>query len=358
MDIMNVFRTVTVAVIFGMCGAAFAQPVTIFYDDFEEPDNLTHWSFWPDASWVQGTAGCNQPTNCWASDAYLAMDDPNGGHEHHGTGSVRHEEAQPWWAGRIRIATELESHTDKTITVSVWMFEDLNRTYPIYPDHDQIQSWLVLMDADETEFIALGLHAHSDSPGTLSDWWENFTWGTAADGWHPTTFPRSQAWHQLKIVVHPYSGKPGDVEFYVDDVKVGEGSRTPGIDCNGVVINQVGLGANPKYISEDYIANTYERVWYDEVELQVEATGLPCPNPDVRFDSDNDGDVDQDDFAAFQLCLTGPNDPGGLFDCSCKCMKGDADADIDDEDLGAFEDCASGPDVPADVTCDDLLPFP
>ena len=67
-------------------------------------------------------------------------------------------------------------------------------------------------------------------------------------------------------------------------------------------------------------------------------------------DYDSDGDVDQDDFAVFQGCITGdggtaaPGLCGAYADLSC-------DNDVDQEDLSYFEACASGPDVPFDPGC-------
>jgi hypothetical protein len=79
-----------------------------------------------------------------------------------------------------------------------------------------------------------------------------------------------------------------------------------------------------------------------------------CPNP--RYDADRDGDVDQLDFAAFQLCYTASY--GGVG-AGCDCFDwnpamGQGDGDVDVEDWGLFELCASGPGVPANPLCDDL----
>jgi hypothetical protein len=124
-----------------------------------------------------------------------------------------------------------------------------------------------------------------------------------------------------------------------------------------MAVTRLGMGANPTHVAEDYIANSYETYWYDEISLTVEdPAGLPCANPAVRFDDDGDGDVDQADFSVFQTCFTGPDAP---FDCPrCRCMNADGDQDIDGEDLSGFEECASGPGIPASATCDDLLPPP
>lgn len=85
----------------------------------------------------------------------------------------------------------------------------------------------------------------------------------------------------------------------------------------------------------------------------------PC-NTDVFADVDGDGDVDQADFAVFQICYTGM-DGGVLADpdyCQCFDRRNNdnspgQDNDVDSFDLAAFEDCASGPGVPANAACDD-----
>jgi len=67
-----------------------------------------------------------------------------------------------------------------------------------------------------------------------------------------------------------------------------------------------------------------------------------CPYPFA--DIDTDGDVDQDDFGLFQICLTGfvPSVPTG-----CECLNHNGDAGIDAADFEAFSACATGPNVPA-----------
>jgi hypothetical protein len=69
---------------------------------------------------------------------------------------------------------------------------------------------------------------------------------------------------------------------------------------------------------------------------------LPWP------DSDEDGDVDTDDFAAFQRCFT-IGTGGGITDPdTCGRFDHDFDNDIDETDLNAFVKCGTGPGVPLD----------
>lgn len=82
---------------------------------------------------------------------------------------------------------------------------------------------------------------------------------------------------------------------------------------------------------------------------------------DPFADADGDGDVDQADFGAWQVCFTGTG--GGPVSMDCECFDVDGpedrpDGDVDTADLIFFKQCASGPGVPADVGCDDGIVVP
>ncbi len=66
-------------------------------------------------------------------------------------------------------------------------------------------------------------------------------------------------------------------------------------------------------------------------------------------DFDADGDVDLDDFAALQKCLTGPF--VGVSDPACLIADLDADGDVDFADVSRFVNCVSGPGMPANPNC-------
>jgi hypothetical protein len=71
----------------------------------------------------------------------------------------------------------------------------------------------------------------------------------------------------------------------------------------------------------------------------------------VSPDFDLDGDVDQEDFGRFQVCLSGTDQP--QTDPSCTHALLDSDDDVDEDDFGVFQACISGPNVPADPACAD-----
>lgn len=78
----------------------------------------------------------------------------------------------------------------------------------------------------------------------------------------------------------------------------------------------------------------------------VDESGCSVP---IFGDFDRDGDVDTEDFGAFQVCLTGDHVPQILVECFPALM--DADDDVDDADTSVFAACLSGPGVAADVGC-------
>ena len=81
------------------------------------------------------------------------------------------------------------------------------------------------------------------------------------------------------------------------------------------------------------------------------ATGWVTESALVRWTADFDGDqdVDQDDFAHLQECLTGSVNPQN--DPLCQDTKLDGDTDVDQEDVDAFITCMSGPGQPPPANC-------
>ncbi len=71
-------------------------------------------------------------------------------------------------------------------------------------------------------------------------------------------------------------------------------------------------------------------------------------------DHDNDGDVDLDDFASYQTCLTGSGQTITNADCFWADLDGDWDADH--VDLSLFLGCMSGPGTPPPSGCGSSVP--
>ncbi len=316
-----------------LCGSAMAG--TVFYDSFET--GMQNWTPWVDVLCHPGPPppthyGCDYfgPNPLFQSD----------NHPRTGTRCARQEQAQPWWYGSMRVMTGLPN--DRTIRLSVWQFEDFNKQapFPTWVAHDQVQGWIALTgdgDTPEEEFLAIGVHAHKASPAPTLNWWQHLSWSTSVEGWNVTTVARAQGFRHLEIVVHPYTGAVGDVEFLVNGTVVALASRkATAAYPNGIPINKIGLGSSAAHIAEDYITNTYEFFWYDDVSLSA----------GVAADFDNDGDVDLADFSAFSNCFNGPNSPPASADCRGPDLDGDGDVDLGDFSL--FQDCFNGPNaVPA-----------
>lgn len=68
-------------------------------------------------------------------------------------------------------------------------------------------------------------------------------------------------------------------------------------------------------------------------------------------DFDHDTDVDEDDFLAFQVCLTAPGVGPPTDGCGDKDL--DHDDDVDQADFGRFQRCLSGQNTQADPNCAD-----
>jgi hypothetical protein len=72
-----------------------------------------------------------------------------------------------------------------------------------------------------------------------------------------------------------------------------------------------------------------------------------CP-PLIAGDFDRDGDVDADDFSAFESCASGPGVPRPT---GCENRDFDYDNDVDQVDFSVFQRCFSGENLLADPNC-------
>jgi uncharacterized lipoprotein YddW (UPF0748 family) len=80
--------------------------------------------------------------------------------------------------------------------------------------------------------------------------------------------------------------------------------------------------------------------------VTVNLTVLPPPIPG---DFDGDYDVDQNDMARMQVCLSGSTVPQD--DPNCQDAKLDGDSDVDQDDMQRFIGCLSGPGVMGNSNC-------
>jgi hypothetical protein len=349
-------------------GATLELP---FYEGFEpvggDPadcaqDNRGHWPW--NAEWV----ACETPFNfnCpdetypnpqssgWGPVKFESWPDLcAGGQVYAGYRSGRQPIADPYWysmyhefappTGVGDLHAEVWQYDPATVICTCECNCDPDGPQFGYPDgrpNYQAQGWLFLINADRSEYYVLGVNSHHT--------WTRLSWATKSDGWQATDVPRVNGWRKLEIIVHPFSGTAGDVEFRVNDQVVGSGRREP-----GGVVDRIRLGAEPGLITQRHLTNTFEEFRYDEV--RVFFVPALCPSP--RMDFDADLDVDQEDFGVFQSCITGPADPVSVFnEAACHCADADSDQDVDLDDFGVFQLCATGPNVRAETDCAESPP--
>ena len=71
--------------------------------------------------------------------------------------------------------------------------------------------------------------------------------------------------------------------------------------------------------------------------------------PHVPGDTDDDDDVDLEDFGVVQACMTGMDEP--QVDPACSRARLDVDADVDDADIELFLQCLTAPGVAGNLNC-------
>jgi len=108
----------------------------------------------------------------------------------------------------------------------------------------------------------------------------------------------------------------------------------------GFDISQVGLD----WIQYVKIENPADSTVVPEIDAFADVAPTAAP-----ADFDCDTDVDQDDYTAFQSCITGPA-LGPPMD-ECQRADFDHDGDVDQSDFGLFQRCVSGSDVAAEADC-------
>ncbi|GMU20322.1 MAG: hypothetical protein AMXMBFR13_04190 [Phycisphaerae bacterium] len=101
----------------------------------------------------------------------------------------------------------------------------------------------------------------------------------------------------------------------------------------------------------------------DDGDLRVDCADSDCAQaagcascPTIFADWDRDGDVDQEDFGAWQACYTGPGPVQVPLSADCSCfdrLPAGGDGDVDQDDFLAFSQCSRGPMLPADQACAD-----
>ena len=161
----------------------------------------------------------------------------------------------------------------------------------------------------------------------------------------------------LDTVAHPKDGN-GNLAVRGSPISVARGWAGQQDDVGGTIwLGAIRGGWHGIKLDDNTVSYETGRWWVDADSAPYEACNDPV------FDSEPDGDVDVEDFARFQRCITkGLTPPFSLSqECACFDLGDDnhdgyleSDGDIDERDLAAFLECASGPGVPADPACDGL----
>jgi hypothetical protein len=177
-----------------------------------------------------------------------------------------------------------------------------------------------------------------------------------------TTITGNDQYHILRLTTQNTHDSNQVINLYFDEnptpvIQITDASEATSYPVSDSFGFGAGSTSETQNIYFDWIIATHSGAFAPGEEEACLGRSLhpPCHNPFA--DADNDGDVDQDDFAEFQLCYTGS---GGSIPSSpayCLCFDihptGSLDGDIDSDDYTAFENCASGPNIPANITCDD-----
>ena len=115
----------------------------------------------------------------------------------------------------------------------------------------------------------------------------------------------------------------------------------------GFSISRVAQPSSFAHVSTEWTRDERRASQSCSVCNQTSCPQPPCNNPFA--DKDGDGDVDMNDFAAFQRCYTGS---AGGVPAGCSCYDRDHSGAIDSSDFAAFKLCATRDKVPADPNCD------
>jgi len=161
------------------------------------------------------------------------------------------------------------------VYLSCWLFEDNDFT-PLGGIWEHTPNgFITLGNAMGDDYYRVGIRGFGDIevPNPSFKWsWHLFV-ETKAEGrilldgslGRPDVH-RRQGWRKYRIEVYPYTGAPGDVRFYVDDMLIWPGQRMPGPFGFGAALDWVVLGAD---------VWTFANFWYDDVEYGLLSTAVP-----------------------------------------------------------------------------------
>lgn len=158
----------------------------------------------------------------------------------------------------------------------------------------------------------------------------------------------ADTWYRLDLVIERPLLGTHNYKLVITEIAtgavLGELTRTGMTDAGRPWLTGVALYGS---------SNPSENTLFDNFAVEAIAggeAGGDCNDPFA--DLDDDGFVNNDDFAIVVGCFSGPAVPFTGDEQECGCLDRDEDGDIDLDDFAAFQRCVSGSD-PASVTCDD-----
>lgn len=138
------------------------------------------------------------------------------------------------------------------VYVKVWMFEDNDISYGGFYSEYQPNCHLTLMDTTTVnDFFRVGVMGQYVRDLKSPAYFYNCAIETSVDGPKPLDgqlgrplVPRRQGWRKYTILVKPYTGNAGDVQFFIDDKLVFNGKRAanPMVPGTGAPVDNVVLG--------------------------------------------------------------------------------------------------------------------
>ncbi len=210
---------------------------------------------------------------------------------------------------------------------------------------------------DEAGWVARIADVDPNHPGN------EIVYGTRYSNRITMSYPAGSTGHHLEVL---FTGNapPGYRTLY--DIAIGDVAPDAGLEILGV-----DHSGSVYLVGKSYAGWHGRTIWQDlqgALHAVVSGDFLPeIPGDEILVagqsgratlllrrspvDYDQDGDVDRDDFQAFENCFSGPQVP---VTAGCDSRDLDADGDVDQCDFGLFQRCYSGENNPADPGCVNL----
>lgn len=245
-----------------LSSSAYCAP--IFRDGFEPGISSANWVIGP-LSW----AGSQNHEELKGADNHVRTPGINSAREwvnYHVTYNSMHA---------------LPTTYSENVYLKVWMFEDNDMAFPGYwdpPAEYQANGFITLLDTTMVnDYFRVGAMGQWGRNLSTRVWWQNCAIETATNGAKvldgkldgtvtKPLVPRRQGWRKYSILIRPYTGNAGDVQFYIDDKLVYNGKRSaaPG---GAAPVDTIILGS-PWWTNETY--------WYDDVDFGTVEAPVDC----------------------------------------------------------------------------------